>query len=120
VTRVEVEERVGGHYRVWHAAGDNAVGGFDGEILELVPDERVAFRWGFVGPQWRDGPSFDSALTITLRESPDGGTVLTVVHERLAELATAMPEVAANVESGWLQVLEQLTTTLSTMEVGHA
>jgi uncharacterized protein YndB with AHSA1/START domain len=49
VTRVEVDERVGGHYRVWQQSADGAVGGFECELLELVPPERIVFRWGFVG-----------------------------------------------------------------------
>jgi uncharacterized protein YndB with AHSA1/START domain len=113
VTRVEVDERVGGHYRIWHGDGDSNQGGFDCELVELVPDERIVFRWGFVGPARRDGASFDSLLTITLREASAGGTVLILRHERLEELAAAMPEVAENVEAGWRQVLAQLTEALN-------
>jgi hypothetical protein len=36
VKRVEIDERVGGHYRVWQADSDSDVGGFDCELLELV------------------------------------------------------------------------------------
>jgi uncharacterized protein YndB with AHSA1/START domain len=109
VTRVEIDERVGGHYRVWQ--GDSG-SGFDGEILELVPDERIVFRWGFAGPEREKGPVFDSQLTITLRDAPRGGTVLTLVHERLDALAKAMPDVADKVEPGWEMVLTQLATAI--------
>ena len=54
------------------------------------------------------GPSYDSMLTITLREAPRGATTLTLVHERLERLAAAMPEVAANVVAGWENVLDKL------------
>ena len=94
VKRIELEERVGGHLRVWHASGDVDAGGFDCEIIELVPDRRIVFRWGFVGPERRKGPAYDSLLTITLSEAPESKTALTLVHERLDELAAAMPEVA--------------------------
>ncbi|HEX8033630.1 MAG TPA: SRPBCC domain-containing protein [Ktedonobacterales bacterium] len=112
VTRVEIDERVGGHYRVWQADSGSDVGGFDCELLELVPDQRIVYRWGFVGPERRDGPAYDSLLTITLRETPKGATLLTLVHERLEELAAAMPHVAENVEPGWDLVLEKLTATV--------
>jgi uncharacterized protein YndB with AHSA1/START domain len=112
VTRVEIDERVGGHYRVWQADQGTDGGGFECELLELVPDQRIVFRWGFVGPDRRDGPVYDSLLTITLREAPGGGTVLTLVHERLDDLAAALPEVADNVETGWRLVLDKLTTAV--------
>jgi uncharacterized protein YndB with AHSA1/START domain len=113
VTRAEVDERVGGHFRIWHASVDGDVGGFEAELLELVPGERIVFRWGFVGPDRLAGPTYDSLLTITLREAPDGATELTLVHERLDELAAALPDVADNVGRGWelaLDKLEQLAT----------
>jgi uncharacterized protein YndB with AHSA1/START domain len=113
VTRAEVDERVGGHFRIWHAGPDGDVGGFEAELLELVPGERIVFRWGFVGPDRLAGPTYDSLLTITLREAPDGATELTLVHERLDELAAALPDVADNVGRGWelaLDKLEQLAT----------
>ena len=113
VKRVEIDERVGGHYRIWHADSDSDVGGFDCEVLELVPDQRIVFRWGFVGPARTDGPVYDSLLTITLREAPEGATALTLVHERLEELAAAMPQVAKNVRLGWELVLEKLTVTIA-------
>ena len=102
-TTAVVDERVGGHYRIHHGGQ----GGFDAELVELVPDRRLVFRWGFVGPRWRSGPSFDSLLTVTFDET-DGGTLLTLVHERLDDLAAAMPEVAANVETGWASALDKL------------
>ena len=73
VTRVEIDERVGGHYRVWHGSSEGDVGGFECELLELVPGERIVFRWGFVGPDRDGGPRYDSLLTITFGEAPDGG-----------------------------------------------
>ena len=108
VKRAAVEERVGGHFRIWHADAGADVGGFECEILELVPDERIVFRWGFVGPEREAGPVFDSLLTITLRAARGSGTLLTLVHERLDDLAAAMPHVADQVEAGWKQTLEGL------------
>ena len=107
VKRAEVDARVGGHLRIWHADAGFDVGGFDCEIVELVPDERLVFRWGFVGPD-RTGPVYDSRLTITLEAAPGNATALTLVHERLDVLAAALPDVAKNVEAGWDLALDKL------------
>ncbi len=112
VTRVEVEERVGGRYRVWQANGGLPVGGFECQILELVPDRRIVWRWGFAGPDRENGPVYDSRLTITLRDAPGGGTTLILVQERLDELAAALPEVAGQVGSGWANVVTKLAGIL--------
>ena len=105
VTRAEVDERVGGVFRIWQASDGEDAGGFESEIVELVPDERIVFNWHFVGPE-RD-PDAVSRLTITLREV-DGGTELTLVHERLGALRAALPEVADRVATGWALALDNL------------
>ena len=108
VTRAEVVERVGGHYRIWHAGAEGEVGGFECELLELVPHERILLRWGFVGPDRLAGPTYDSQLTVTLREAPDGATELTLVHERLDDLRQALPDIANGVGPGWEMALDKL------------
>jgi uncharacterized protein YndB with AHSA1/START domain len=112
VKRATVEARVGGHFRIWHADAGADVGGFECEIVELVPDERIVFRWGFVGPERTAGPVFDSRLTITFQAAGAGATLLTLVHERLDDLAAALPQVADKVEIGWALVLEKLAVLL--------
>jgi uncharacterized protein YndB with AHSA1/START domain len=112
VSRVEVDEHVGGHFRIWQSSSGQDAGGFDCQLAELVPDQRIVFRWGFVGPNRADGPAFDSLLTITLREAPGDSTTLTLVHQQLDELEQAMPHVARNVGVGWESVLEKLATLL--------
>ena len=112
VTRVEVDERVGGSYRVWQGTDEGAAGGFESVILELDPNRRIVLRWGFVGPARTDGPVFDSRLTITLTEAPGRSTSLTLVHERLEALREAMPQVAMSVGVGWSTVLDRLASTV--------
>ena len=112
VKRIEIDERVGGSFRVWHGRADIDVGGLDGEILELVPNRRIVFRLAFVGPERREGPAYDTLLSVTLREAPQGKTALVLVHERLDDLAAEMPDVADNVENGWGLVLDQLGVLL--------
>lgn len=113
VDRAAVEARVGGSFRIWHMEAGAHVGGFECEIVELVPDARIVFRWGFVGPERTAGPVHDSQLTITLRAAPGGATALTLVHERLDALAAALPHVAEKVELGWQLVLEKLAVLLA-------
>jgi uncharacterized protein YndB with AHSA1/START domain len=113
VKRAEVDARIGGRFRIWHAESGSDVGGFECEIVELVPDARIVFRWGFVGPERTAGPVFDSRLTITLRDATGGATALTLLHERLEDLAAAMPHIAESVEVGWELVLEKLDVLLA-------
>jgi len=108
VTLVEIDERPGGRYRIRQADAGRDVGGVDAELVGLVPDRRLVFRWGFVGPDRRTGSTFDSLLTVTLQPAADGGTVLTLVHERLEELGEALPDVAGNVGPGWDLALAKL------------
>ncbi len=112
VTRVEVDERVGGHYRIWQGDAGGDVGGFDGELLELVPNRQIVFRWAFVGPEWTDGPTYESRLTVTLGDAPGGATELTLVHERLEALYAAMPYIAESVGPGWGLVFDTLAEAI--------
>jgi uncharacterized protein YndB with AHSA1/START domain len=111
--RVEVDERIGGRYQVWHADAGTSVGGFECEILELIPDRRIVWRWGFAGPNRTEGQVYDSRLHITLHETSDGGTMLELVHEQLDDLAAALPKVAEKVGDGWGMVLAELSDVLS-------
>lgn len=101
--RVEVDERVGGFYRCWHVDGEGRdVGGFDCEILELVPDERIVLRWQFLSPD--HGPLADasSRLTVTLRPVAPDACELTLVHDRLS------PDVTDATRSGWSGTIVRL------------
>ena len=108
--RAEIDPQVGGHYRIWHVEDGVVVGGFDGEFLELVPNRRLVFAWGLLGPERENGPVFDSRLTVTFAENDAGGTDLTLLHEHLEEFAAAKPDVAAMIETGWRTVLDKLAT----------
>jgi uncharacterized protein YndB with AHSA1/START domain len=113
VSRAEVDERVGGYLRVWQTGPEGEdVGGFECDLLELVPDRRIVFRWRFVGPERAFDAVNDSRLTITLREAAGNATALTLVHERLDGLAAAMPDVAKNIEPGWRGTLGRLAAAV--------
>jgi uncharacterized protein YndB with AHSA1/START domain len=105
--RVEVDERVGGHYRCVHVdAQGRAVGGFECEILELVPDERIVLRWDFVGPDRRPLADTSSRLTIALHPVPPDACELTLVHDRLS------PDVTDATRRGWSGAIMRLERTL--------
>lgn len=87
--------------------------GFDCELLELVPNERIVFRWRFVGPERVADPAHDSRLAITFRDAPGGATELTLVHECLDALHDAMPHVAENVGRGWEMALDKLGAAIA-------
>ena len=111
-SRVEIDERPGGRYRIWHTRAGEDIGGFECELVELVPNERLVFEWGFVGPEREAGTRYDSVLTVTFADVPGGATELTLVHERLEALRAAMPEVADKVEAGWMAELEKLAAAV--------
>ena len=111
--RAEVDERVGGHYRIFQVDPAGAMtGGSESRILELVPNERIVLLWRFAGPDRDTDLSPESRITVTFSEPQPGETELTVVHEQLDELAAAMPDVAGHVEMGWNTTLDRLTPVL--------
>lgn len=112
VKKVEIDERVGGRYSVWQAGPDGDAGGFEAKILELIPDRRIVFRWAFVGPRRLEGPAYDTRLTVTFEKAPGGATTLTLVNDRLDDLAAGMPYAAENAETGWAFVLDKLASVV--------
>jgi uncharacterized protein YndB with AHSA1/START domain len=111
--RVEVDERVGGHYRCWHVdAHGEDVGGFECEIVELVPDERIVLRWDFVGPDRRPLADASLRLTVDLRPVPPDACELTLVHDRLDGLERRMPGMTDAARRGWSGTVVRLERTL--------
>lgn len=94
----EVDERVGGVHRVEIIDADGGHHLFDSVISELVPDERIVLTFKF-------HPEAEETLfTVTFRDA-DGGTDLTLEHERI----TLMPPLdAESVELGWDGALRKL------------
>jgi uncharacterized protein YndB with AHSA1/START domain len=113
VARHEVDERVGGHYRCWHVdAEGNEMGGYEAEIVELVPNERIVLRWFFVYPDRVTDERTESRLTVLLAPAEGGGTHLTLVHDNLDGLADADPYISENLRGGWTGTLNRLAAAL--------
>lgn len=103
----QIESRQGGRFRVMHLDTGEPVGGFDATIVELDRPKRLVFAWGMVGPAGDHGERFDSRLTLSFDAIP-AGTRLVLIHEELDEFAAAMPDVAALIETGWIDVFGKL------------
>ena len=115
--RAEVDERVGGDYRIFQVDPEgDMTGGSENRIVELVPNERIVISWRFAGPNRQEDLSPETRLTVTFAEPRPGETELTVVHEQLDELAEAMPQVAGHVQQGWAATLDRLVPVLSEEE----
>ncbi len=72
-----------------------------GEFVELVPDQRVVFTWG-----WIDHPGVPpGSSTVTIELIPDGAaTVIRLTHDGLPD-----EEVPLHIE-GWERYLPRLST----------
>jgi uncharacterized protein YndB with AHSA1/START domain len=75
-TEAELDLRPGGIWRV-NVTGD---GFASGRIVEVVPNERIVFTWG-----WEKGPSIEpGSTTVTIELVPEeGGTLIRLTHRGL-------------------------------------
>jgi uncharacterized protein YndB with AHSA1/START domain len=87
----------GGRIRWTHANGDTC----SGTYVELVPDRRVVFTYGWERPEVQIPPG-STTVTIDLVPRPDGGTELTLMHAGLDDLA------ADAHAGGWTHYLDRL------------
>lgn len=97
-TKAEVDLRVGGRYRIASDVSGMAV---SGEYVALEPATRLVqtFRW--------DGDDYESLVTITFAPGADGGTELTIVHERFPDAAEADSHL-----QGWNDCVNRLVTAV--------
>ncbi len=99
----EIQPEVDGRYRIklTHSDGDQFTMG--GKIVELVPNEKLAFTWG------SDGDPEDvkaSLVTVTLR-SVDNGTELVLAHSQFKD-----ENEKNQVGAGWPGCLDNLDSYL--------
>ena len=90
--KVQVDLRPGGRYSLEMYEADGEVYPLSGVYQEIVPPERLVMTW-----IWGHGvlEGHETLLTIELREA-DGGTELTLLHERLPT-----PSAREKHEEGW-------------------
>lgn len=77
-SRAELDARAGGLFMMTMPDGASA----RGEFVELVPNEKVVFTWG-----WVDHPGVPpGSSTVEIAITPDaGGSVVTITHRGLPE-----------------------------------
>ena len=92
-TRVTVDLRVGGSFRIAAAEPELAVGG---EYLEVEAPGRLVHTWLF------DGDEDPTLVTLTLNDV-QGEAGLTILHERFADQETADQN-----QLGWESCLDRL------------
>jgi uncharacterized protein YndB with AHSA1/START domain len=99
VLLAEMEARVGGRFRVRFRKLDGLEHESSGEIVELVPDARLAMTWRWLGGAEDPG---ESLLSFDLR-GIDDGTELTLTHARLDSEETRVSH-----GEGWSGALDKL------------
>ena len=90
----EVDARVGGR---WRLASSVAGIGVSGEFAAVEPHARLVFTW-----RW-DADETETLVTVTFADSGDGGTILTIVHERFDT-----QDEAESHQQGWNDCLDRL------------
>jgi uncharacterized protein YndB with AHSA1/START domain len=98
-TRVELEPRPGGLFRMDPNRADVVVGNF----LEVVPPSRVVFTWGWEGAD-REIPAGSTVVEIELEPEGDG-TRLRLTHRDLPE-----GDLWNKHDQGWTHYLGRLRT----------
>lgn len=104
VSHAECNPTVGGRYLVNMVAADGSEHRAIGSYLEVSPYTKLAFTW-----DWEVGgdPATGSQVTVTLRDLGNDGTELTLLHERLSDVASRDGHMG-----GWTSALENLEAHL--------
>jgi uncharacterized protein YndB with AHSA1/START domain len=93
----QIDPQAGGILQIAMPGGQVASGRF----IEVVPDQRLVFTWGWEGEA---PPVPPGSTTVVIELEPDGaGTLLRLTHSRLAP-----PPVAEHHRAGWERYLERL------------
>lgn len=117
VTRSSVDLRVGGGFEVSMRSPDGDDFHWRNTYREIVVSQRLAYGSTVLGSGER--PLFDAAATVAFADD-GGGTLLTVdaVVEKLHDPAAA--DLAAAMESGWIDGLDNLAAYLDRRPFGLA
>lgn len=96
-TSAEADVRPGGRFSVIFNTEDGEENNSLGKYLEVVPNKKLVFNW-----HWKSTPERVSRVTV-LFEAKDGGTELTLVHERFFDEAERDSH-----REGWNGALDKL------------
>ncbi len=101
---VDVDLRPGGHYRMTLIESNN-VHPVSGVYSEVKAPERLVFSW-----VWGHGEmaGVETLVTLDFKDTKDGGTLLTLTHERLPT-----PLAREHHEQGWTGCLDSLQERLA-------
>jgi uncharacterized protein YndB with AHSA1/START domain len=96
----DTDARLGGRYRWVMRSPDGKDHEIGGVYREVVPDEKLVFTWA-----WKVAPPDEphESLVTILFKPDDGGTLMTLTHERLFD-----DESRSGHEKGWLGALDKL------------
>lgn len=98
---VVADVRPGGRFSVVFRLLDGSEHNPTGIYREVVPEKTLVFTW-----EWAGSPERESLVTFRL-EPFDGGTELTLIHERLPDEAARQSH-----EAGWSGLLDKLPAFL--------
>jgi uncharacterized protein YndB with AHSA1/START domain len=97
----EADVRPGGRFSIVFRLLNGDEHNPTGVYREVVPDKTLAFTW-----EWEGAPEKESLVTFRL-EPFEGGTELTLIHERLPDEAARKSH-----EAGWNGLLDKLPVFL--------
>lgn len=100
VPLAETDVRVGGNYRLQMQDGAK-LHTTSGAYREIVPNEKLVFTWGWDVPERQE-----SLVTVEFRDK-DGGTEVTLTHERFANA-----EQTKEHTKGWIGCLDNLAARI--------
>lgn len=104
VEQAEADLRVGGRFRVVLRETTGERHEVGGHYVAIEPERRLVFTWA-----WASTPERLSRVTVTLQPVP-GGTLLTLLHDRLADQGAATRHTR-----GWTESLERLAGQFGTL-----
>jgi uncharacterized protein YndB with AHSA1/START domain len=102
----DIEPRPGGRFRV-NVTGD---GFASGEFVEIIPNRRVVFTWGWESP---DSPVPPGSTTVAIDLIPDGDkTIIRLTHSQLP------PPTRQTHKHGWNNYADRLAAVAEGREPG--
>lgn len=81
VPEISVDAQVGGRYRLVMRSPEGSEHPVGGEFLVIDPPDRLVYSWA-----WENNPASVTRVTYDLRDGDDGGTRLTLTHDRFSEV----------------------------------